>query len=560
MLRRTIPFAFAAYKTPPIANERMENFEPGSEAATGTLAACKAVRGETKDCPIIIGGKRYTTKDTFKRTMPTDHSVTIATSYNADDKLAAQAVETAIEAGKDWSRMSFRDRSAIFLKAAHLLSTKYRHAMRAATMMGQGKNPWQAEIDCVAEACDFLRWNVHFAEQLYDQQPLSVPNSGIWNTTEYRPLEGFVTAITPFNFTAIAANLAATPALMGNTVVWKPSPTAVLSNYLMMEIFEEAGLPPGVINFLPCGPEVMDKSVNADPRLAAFVFTGSTKVFLDINKSIYSRLEKYNNFPRISGETGGKDFHIIHPSADLKYAAAGTIRAAFEFQGQKCSACSRAYVPKSVWGEFKEHLLTAHKQIKMGQPDDFENFMCAVIDQTSFEKNKKYIDLAKADSANYTVIAGGDYDGSKGNFIPPTIIETKDPKGRLMTEEIFGPVLTVFVYDDSKPDFWKEVCGLADTSTKYGLTGAIFSRDRQPIIEANDYLRYAAGNYYINDKCTGAVVGQQPFGGSRHSGSNDKPGAQQFVTRFVSARSIKETFDVAPTISYPHQLPDKYII
>ncbi|KAK7195249.1 delta-1-pyrroline-5-carboxylate dehydrogenase [Novymonas esmeraldas] len=560
MLRRSIPVAFAAVRCPPVVNEPMDNFEPGSASAAGTLAACKAARATVRECPIVIGGVRHTTANAFKAVMPSDHRVQIATAYNATTELAAKAVEAAVEASKEWRHVPFRDRAAIFYKAAHLLSTKYRHEMRAVTMLGQSKNPWQAEIDCVAESCDFIRWNVHFAEELYAQQPRSVPNSGVWNTTDYRPLEGFVSAITPFNFTAIAANLAGTPALMGNTVVWKPSPTAVLSNYLMYEVMEEAGLPAGVINFLPCEPAVMDSAVNADPRLAALVFTGSTRVFTEINKNIYGRLETYRNFPRISGETGGKDFHLVHPSADVKHVAAATIRGAFEFQGQKCSACSRLYVPKSRWAELKPLLLAGQSQIKMGQPDDFQSFMCAVIDETSFDKNARYINIAKADTQNYNIIAGGGCDKSAGYFVQPTIIETKDPRAQLMREEIFGPVLTAFVYDDSKPGFWKDVCELVDTTTKYALTGAVFARDRAALREADAHLRYAAGNFYVNDKCTGAVVGQQPFGGSRLSGSNDKPGAGQFVTRFVSARSIKESFDVAPNISYPHQLPDVYTL
>lgn len=558
MLRRTLPVAFAAVKCPPVVNEPMDNFEPGSASAKSVLAACKTARSTVRECPIVINGKPYTTSSVIKAIMPSDHQVQIGKSYNATPELAKKAVESAVAASKEWSQMPFRDRAAIFYKAAHLLATTYRDEMRAVTMLGQSKNPWQAEIDCVAEACDFIRWNIHFAEELYAQQPRSVPNSGIWNTTDYRPLEGFVSAITPFNFTAIAANLAGTPALMGNTVVWKPSPTAVASNYLMFKIMEEAGLPDGVINFVPCEPSVMDSAVNADPRLAAVVFTGSTKVFTEINKNVYGRLENYRNFPRISGETGGKDFHLIHPSADVKQVAAGTVRGAFEFQGQKCSACSRVYAPKSMWPELKALLVKGQKQIKMGQPDDFQSFMCAVIDEAAFNKNKKYIDIAKAESDNYTVVAGGKCDKSRGYFVEPTIIETKDPRAQLMREEIFGPVVTVFVYDDSKPDFWKDVCELVDTTTKYGLTGSVFARDRAAIRDADKHLRYAAGNYYVNDKCTGAVVGQQPFGGSRLSGSNDKPGAGQFVTRFVSARSIKENFDITPTISYPHQLPDVY--
>lgn len=561
MLRRTVPFAYAYVKPPAIVNERMDNFEPGSVAAKGTLAACQRARSEVHDCPIIIGGKEYRTEDAFTRTMPSDHTVTLARSYNATPELAKLAVKTALAAGKEWSQVPFRERSAIFLKAAHLLATTYRDEMRAATMLGQSKNPWQAEIDSIAEGADFLRWGVHFAEELYKDQPLSIGTSGIWNTSDYRPTEGFWSAITPFNFTAIAANLAGAPALMGNTVVWKPSPAAVYSNHLMVKIFEEAGLPPGVVNFLPCDPAVMDKHVNTDRNLAGVIFTGSSRVFNEINKNVYSRLETYKNFPRMSGETGGKDFHLVHPSADIALVAAGTIRGAFEYQGQKCSATSRIYVPKSRWAELQTLLLAGQSQIKMGQPDDFSSFMCAVIDEAAFNKNKKYIDAAKADPSNYTILCGGGCDSSKGWFVEPTIIESKDPRSALMCEEIFGPVLTAYVYDDSKPGFWKEACELVDSSTPYALTGSVYSRERQPITKAtNNYLRYAAGNLYINDKSTGAVVGQQPFGGARRSGSNDKPGSAQFMLRFVSTRSIKENFDITPVISYPHQLPDVYKI
>lgn len=562
MLRFSYKFLFGVVATPSIINEAMDNFEPGSKSATTTKKACVALRsqGSPTDCPCIIGGKPYTTKSSFFQVMPSDHQHALAKGYHASTELANKAIENSLQTFTTWSTTPFRDRAAIFLKAAHLLSTKYRDEIRAATMLGQSKNPWQAEIDCVAEACDFLRWNVHFAEELYRVQPYSDPRSGMWNMTDYRPLEGFCTAITPFNFTAIAANLAGTPALMGNTVIWKPSPTALLSNFLMLRIFQEAGLPDGVINFLPCEPGVMDEVVHSHRSLAGCFFTGSTKVFLDINKKVYSRLETYANYPRISGETGGKDFHLIHPSADLKLVAAATTRAAFEYQGQKCSACSRIFVPKSQWNEFKNLLLMGVKQIKMGQPDDFSSFMCAVIDDKAFAKNKKYIDLAMEDSSNYTVLTGGKCDNSRGYFIEPTVILSKQPRSPLLCEEIFGPVLTAYVYDDGKPNFWKEVCELVDTSTKYGLTGAIFSNDRSSIQEADRHLRYACGNYYVNDKCTGAVVGQQPFGGSRQSGSNDKPGSALFLNRFVSARSIKESLDVRPVISYPHQLPDQYTL
>lgn len=558
MLRRCCPLAYQLVKPPQISNEHMNHYTPGSVEATAALAACTRIRSEVKDCPIIIGGKRYTTPHTFRRVIPSDHGVTVAKGYNATAELAQKAVATALEASKSWSQMPFRDRAAIFLKAAHLISTKYRYELLATTMLGQSKNPWQAEIDSIAEAADFFRWGVHFAEGIYKEQPFSGP--GVWNSTDYRPTEGFWTAITPFNFTAIAANLAGAPALMGNVVVWKPSPHALLSNFVMMEVLEEAGLPPGVINFLPCDPAVMDANVNANENLAGVIFTGSSKVFTEINKNVYGRLDNYRSFPRISGETGGKDFHLIHPSADLQVVAAATLRGAFEYQGQKCSACSRLYAPKSTWHELKALLLKGLCQIKLGQPDDLQSFMCAVIDETAFTKIKGYVDMAKADPGEYTILAGGTCDRTTGYFIHPTIVESKSPTSKLMTEEIFGPVLSVNVYDDSKPGFWREVCDLIDTSTQYSLTGSVFSNDRVSIREASQYLRYAAGNFYINDKCTGAVVGQQPFGGARRSGTNDKPVTAQFLYRFVSARSIKENFDVQANVSYPHQLPDVYTL
>ncbi|RNF21906.1 putative delta-1-pyrroline-5-carboxylate dehydrogenase [Trypanosoma conorhini] len=561
MLRRTVSLAFAYVKCPPIVNEPMDAFEPGSPSAKGTLEACMRLRHSVADCPIVIGGKKYHTESVIRRMIPSSHEQQLAVSYNATPELAQKAINTALEASREWSQTPFRERAAIFLHAAHLISTKYRHELRAATMLGQSKNPFQAEIDVIAEACDFLRFSVKYAEDLYRDQPLSPSSGAIWNSLDYRPLEGFVSSIAPFNFSAIAVNLVACPALMGNVVLWKPSPNAVFSNYLLFKVFEEAGLPAGVVNFLPCQPDVMSKVVNAHQDLAGVAFTGSTKVYMEINKQIYANLEEYRNIPRISGESGGKDFHLIHPSADLKLAAAVTIRGAFEYQGQKCSATSRLYAPKSKWGELKRYLLAAHQQLKMGQPDDFKSFMCAVIDEAAFERNKKYIDIAAADASTYSIIAGGACDRAEGWFVQPTIIESKDSQSQLMREEIFGPILTVYVYDDSKPGFWAEVCEVVNRTTKYGLTGSIFAQDRQAIRDATQkHLRYAAGNYYINDKCTGAVVGQQPFGGARASGSNDKPGSPLFLTRWVSARTIKENFDHSSQVSYPHQFPDQVVV
>ncbi|KAH9598724.1 Aldehyde dehydrogenase domain [Trypanosoma melophagium] len=561
MLRRSLTLAYAYARVPPIVNEPMDAFEPNSPSANGTLNACRKLRETVTDCPIVIGGKEYRTDNVIRRMIPSDHKHHLATAYNATPEMANTAIDTALKAARTWSQTSFRERAAVFLHAAHLISTKYRHDLRAATMLGQSKNPFQAEIDVIAETCDFLRFSVKYAEQLYHDQPISPSSGAIWNSMEYRPLEGFVSAIAPFNFSAIAANLVACPALMGNVVLWKPSPNAVLSNYMLYKVFEEAGLPAGVVNFMPCEPDVMTQVVNAHPELAGVAFTGSTNVFLSINKQIYAQLEKYRNIPRVSGETGGKDFHLIHPSADMKLAAALTVRGAFEFQGQKCSATSRLYAPKSQWETLKKYMLDVHGELKMGQPDDFKSFLCAVIDEVAFERNKKYIDIAKADSSTYKLIAGGNCDKSQGWFVQPTIFEAKDSQAQLLREEIFGPILTVYVYDDGKPGFWEDVCHTINSSTKYALTGSIFSQDRQAITDATSkHLRYAAGNYYINDKCTGAVVGQQPFGGARASGSNDKPGSPLFLTRWVSARTIKENFDHSSQVSYPHQLPDNVVV
>lgn len=555
MLRRSsrnlFAGSFGAVSVADMTNERMDAFSPHSKDRTSMEAACVVTRKTTVDCPIIVNGKEYRTANSFKRVAPSDHSVHLATGYNADEALAEAAVKSSLEAHQSWSRTPFQDRCAVILKAAHLITTKYRAQVQANTMLGQSKNAWQAEIDCVAEAADFLRFNVKYAQQIYSEQPLTTSNASIWNMTEYRPLEGFVAAISPFNFTAIGVNLALAPVLMGNTVIWKPSPNAILSSYHMYKIFEEAGLPAGVINFVPCEPDVMSKAIIQHPMLAGVAFTGSTNVFNAINKTVAQQLGSYRSYPRISGETGGKNFHFLHPSCDVNHAVAATIRSAFEYQGQKCSACSRVYCPKSLWPEVEKKLLTAHSKIVVGQPDDFKTFVAAVIDETAFNKNIGYITKAKEEGGR--VIAGGSGDKSQGYFVQPTIIVTSNAKSITMREEIFGPVLTVYVYDDNKID---ETLTLVDETTPYALTGGIFASDRAALRHIADKLRFAAGNIYINDKSTGAVVGQQPFGGGRLSGSNDKPGASQFLHRWISARTIKENFDINGQISYPHQLPD----
>lgn len=545
--------SFGATVIPPITNERMDGFAPGSKERDAFAAACKRARGTVADCPIVIGGVEHRpSKQSFTRTMPSDHKVTIATGYNATAELASMAVENSLATFESWSRTPFQDRAAILLKAAHLISTKYRAEVQAATALGQSKNAWQAEIDCIAETADFLRFNSKYASQLYHDQPISPSSAAVWNMVEYRPLEGFVAAISPFNFTAIGANLATAPVLMGNCVIWKPSPSAILSNYQMYKIFEEAGLPPGVINFLPCEADVMSTQVMQHESLAGVAFTGSTAVFNAIQKNIGNHLDHYRSYPRVSGETGGKNFHLLHPSCNVNHAVASTVRSAFEYQGQKCSACSRMYVPRSLWAETREKLIEATSRVVVGQPDDFRSFVCAVIDGAAYRKVTSYIEKARAEEG-CSIIAGGTYSDTEGWFVAPTIIEATNPLATTMREEIFGPVLTVHVYDDNK---WDETLKLVNRTTKYGLTGAIFSNDRSSVRQAADVMRFGCGNLYINDKSTGAVVGQQPFGGARASGSNDKPGAPQFLHRWVSARTIKENFDINGTISYPHQLPD----
>jgi 1-pyrroline-5-carboxylate dehydrogenase len=437
----------------------------------------------------------------------------------------------------------------IFRKAADLISGKYRSKILAATMLGTGKTVWQAEIDSTVESCDFLRMNTRFAQEIYDTQPpLNAPNT--WNRLEYRELEGFVLAISPFNFCAIGANLPSAPALMGNTVLWKPASTSSLSNYVTFKIFQEAGLPDGVMSFLPSAGRVAGEAIN-HPTFGGLHFTGSTQTFNTLWQQIGNNLDNYISYPRIVGETGGKNFHLIHPSADITHASCNTIRGSFEYQGQKCSATSRLYAPKSRWAEMKEKLISLHSTIHQGQPDDFSTFMTAVIDKAAYTDHTKYIDMAKA-SPECEIIAGGGYSDEKGWFIEPTIILTTNPKFTTMEEEIFGPVLTVYVYDDSEPDFWEKTCKLIDSTSPYALTGGIFSQDRYALASGSEHLKHASGNLYLNDKSTGAVVGEQPFGGARGSGTNDKAGSHLNLLRWVSARTIKENTVPLTGIGYPH--------
>lgn len=475
----------------------------------------------------------------------------MATYSKAGPEDVKKAIDSALAAKDAWASLPFADRAAVFLKAADLISTKYRYEIMAATMLGQGKNAWQAEIDAAAELCDFLRFNVQYAEELYAQQP-EHNSPTVWNRLEYRPLEGFVYAITPFNFTAIAGNLPGLPALLGNVVVWKPSDYAIASNWLVYKIFIEAGLPKDVIQFIPGEPEEITKIALGHRQFAALHYTGSTAVFRKLYGQIGEGIAegRYVGYPRIVGETGGKNFHIIHPSADLDNAAVQTVRGAFEFQGQKCSATSRVYVPKSAWPEFKQKLVEKTEQLKVGVPWEPQNFIGPVIHPASFSKLSGAIDKAKNDS-ELELVTGGSYDNSKGYFVKPTIYRTTNPAHPYLRAEFFGPILTAYVYDDSKPDGFAKACELVDSTTEYGLTGSVFASDRTAVRAAEEALRNSAGNFYINCKSTGAVVGQQPFGGARASGTNDKAGSAAIMGRFVNMRTMKEEFVATTKVEYP---------
>lgn len=498
------------------------------------------------EVPCIVDGKPVKTGKVAKQPIPSDHARHLCTYHEADPATVAASIDGALAAKADWESMPWSDRAAIFLKAADLVSGKYRYKLMAATMLGQGKNAWQAEIDAAAELSDFFRFGVKFVEELYAQQP-GKNSKGAWNRVEYRALEGFVLAVSPFNFTAIGGNLPGAPALVGNVVVWKPSPAATYSNYLVYQIFQEAGVPPGVIQFVPGPPpEVVGQAI-AHPLFAALHFTGSTFVFKKLWKDIAMNIDTYKGYPRIVGETGGKNFHVVHESAEVNNAVFQTVRGAFEYQGQKCSALSRLYVSSSIWKNgFKEKLLQEVAKIKVGPCQDFENFMGPVIGRTAFDKIMSYIQKAK--DAGAEILIGGSGDDSKGYFVQPTVLLSKDPKMVTFVEEIFGPVLSVFVFEDSE---YEKTLELIDATTQYGLTGAIFASDRSALILATNKLRNAAGNVYYNEKCTGAVVGQQPFGGGRASGTNDKAGSISIFYRFVSARSIKENFVGLEDYAYP---------
>lgn len=537
------------FDVPVPKNEAILSYAPGTPERELLQNALADLSNDYFEIPAIIGGKEVFSQDTGNCIEPHAHGHVLAKYHKAGEKDIQDAIKAAVSVSRDWEQMPFYHRSAIFLKAADLLATKYRYMMNAATMLGQSKNAYQSEIDAVCELVDFWRFNAFFAQKIYDLQPLISPR-GEWNFSEYRALEGFIFAITPFNFTSIAGNLPTAPALMGNTVLWKPSGTAVYSGYLIMKILHEAGLPDGVINFIPGKGSQMGNLVMDSPHLAGVHFTGSTKVFDQIWKRTANNIGLYKSYPRIVGETGGKDFIFAHASADIDALAVASIRGAFEYQGQKCSAASRMYIPASLYDAWLERAIAMLETVKMGRVQDFSNFMNAVIDQNSFDRIKGYIDYARA-STEAEILWGGNCDDSEGYFIQPTLIKTTNPKFKTMQEEIFGPVLTVYVYQDK--DF-EQTLRLCDETSPYALTGAIFAQDRTAICMANTILYHAAGNFYINDKPTGAVVGQQPFGGGRASGTNDKAGSSLNLQRWMSARSIKENFVPATKYEYPFML------
>lgn len=536
----------AILRMPYPKNEPIYDYEPGSAEKAKLKAALQELSSKELDIPVIIGGKEIRTGNTGDSVMPHDHSHRLAKFHQAGPKEVEAAIEAALKVRQEWASMPWEERAGIFMKAADILAHEKRYLLNAATMLNISKTPIQAEIDSACELIDFWRFNIHYMEEIYRQQPASTPLS--WNRVEHRGLEGFVFAVTPFNFTAIAGNLPTTPAMMGNTVVWKPASSAVYPAYHVMKILEQAGLPPGVINFIPGRGSTVGDLVLKHPALAGIHFTGSTAVFQNMWKTIGNNIHNYLTYPRIVGETGGKDFVFAHPDCDLEALSVALVRGAFEFQGQKCSAASRAYIPKSIWPQVKEQIVAMTQEIKVGHVADFTNFMGAVIDQNSFNNIKSYIDYAK-NSAEAQIIVGGTYDDSVGYFVDPTIVETTNPKFKLMEEEIFGPVLTIYVYADEDLAETLELC---NTTSPYGLTGAIFARDRRDIVTMSEALKEAAGNFYVNDKPTGAVVGQQPFGGARASGTNDKAGSLINLQRWVSQRTIKENLVPPKCYRYPH--------
>ena len=530
-------------RVPQAVNEPVRSYAPGSPEKTALKARLASMASERIEIPVIIGGKEYRSGDLAQAVMPHAHQHVLADWHRATKEHVALAIDASRDARRDWANWPWEDRAAVFLRAAELLSTTWRATLNAATMLGQSKTAYQAEIDAACELIDFFRFNCEFAQELYDEQPQS--SHMFWNQLDYRGLEGFVYAVTPFNFTAIGGNLPTAPALMGNTVIWKPASTAMLSGYYVMKLLEAAGLPPGVINFVPGDAATISEILLSHRDLAGVHFTGSTGVFNSMWKTIGANMNRYRSYPRIVGETGGKDFIVAHPSADAQALAVAIARGGYEYQGQKCSAASRVYVPKSLWPQVRDATAGMIEQIRMGDVRDFRNFMGAVIDEKAFRKIGEYIGDAKQ---NARIIAGGVTKGDEGYFIAPTLIETDQRDYRLMCEEIFGPVVTAFVYDDAE---WSDTLAVIDQTSPYALTGSVFATDRRAIQEAGLALRNAAGNFYINDKPTGAVVGQQPFGGARASGTNDKAGSKLNLMRWVSPRTIKETFSPPTDYGYP---------
>jgi 1-pyrroline-5-carboxylate dehydrogenase len=540
----TLQAAFAGIRrVPEPINEPNLTYAPGSPARADLKARLKSMAAETIDIPLIIGGREIRTGNLETVTMPHDHGHVLAQFHVAGAEHIQQAIAAAAEARREWAAWPWEDRAAVLLRAAELLATSWRPTINAATMLGQSKTAFQSEIDAASEMIDFWRFNAYFAQELYSEQPVSGP--GVWNSMEYRNLEGFIYAVSPFNFTAIGGNLTTAPALLGNTVVWKPAASAMLSGYYTYKVLEAAGLPGGVINFLPGNSIEITSALLDSPEFAGLHFTGSTAVFNSMWKKVGENIGRYRTYPRLVGETGGKDFIVVHPSADPQEVAVAMVRGGFEYQGQKCSAASRVYVPQSLWDEVRDRAVAMMQQLKVGDVRDFRNFMGAVIDKKAFTKISDYLDDAKK---NARIIQGGVATGEKGYFIEPTLVQTEDPGYRLLCEEIFGPVLTAYVYPDGQ---WEETLDIIDKTSPYALTGAVFARDRAAVRQASSALRNAAGNFYINDKPTGAVVGQQPFGGARGSGTNDKAGSKLNLVRWASARTVKETLAPPRDHTYP---------
>lgn len=531
------------YRVPTPKNEPVLGYAPGSPERAELAATLEAMAGEVLDVPVLVGADERRGDEISEVRAPHDHAHIVGKLHHASAADVSDAIDAAMAAAPAWRAMPFEERVAIFLRAAELLAGPWRQRINAACMLGQSKTCHQAEIDAACELIDFFKFNAAFAERIFTDQPLSSP--GIWNRSDYRPLEGFVLAVTPFNFLSIAVNLAAAPAMLGNVVLWKPSNTSAVGAWHCMKLLEEAGLPKGVIGFIPGDGPIQGDAALSSPHLAGIHFTGSTATFRHLWRGVGERLESYRSIPRIVGETGGKDFILFHPSADMSQAATAMVRGAYEYQGQKCSAASRVYVPRSLWPELRDRVVADIAQLRMGDVRDFDNFLGAVIDERSFDKIDGYLGVARETGK---VLAGGEADKTKGYFVEPTFVEVDDPKHRLMQEEIFGPVLTAYVYDDGD---WDQALELVDTTSPYALTGAVFARDRAAIVEAQARLRFSAGNFYVNDKPTGAVVGQQPFGGGRASGTNDKAGSMLNLLRWLSPRSIKENLSPATDWRYP---------